>query len=88
MEKLRDNLIYLRQLNGWSQTELAAKLSVSRQHVNNWERSNKASNPSLNLLDKMSELFVVTIDDLLNADLKAELLSFLKAKRASARNDG
>jgi transcriptional regulator with XRE-family HTH domain len=86
MKYLRDNLIYLRLLHGWSQTELATKLSVSRQHVNNWERGNKGSIPSLNLLNRMAEIYIVTIDDLLNKDIRTEFLNFLKTKLASAGN--
>jgi len=58
-----DKICKLRQKNGWSQDELAEKLSVSRQSISKWE-SGKAL-PDSNKIILLSELFSVTADFLL-----------------------
>ncbi|CAM3215499.1 helix-turn-helix transcriptional regulator [Paenibacillus lupini] len=61
-EKLKS----MRQANGWSQDELAEKLFVSRQSVSKWE--NNQNYPSIEIIIKISDLFAVTIDELLRSD--------------------
>ncbi|MEQ2527815.1 helix-turn-helix domain-containing protein [Robertmurraya yapensis] len=51
---------------GWSQEELAEKLFVSRQSVSKWE--NGQNYPSIETIIKVSDLFDVTIDELLKSD--------------------
>lgn len=51
---------------GWSQEELAEKLFVSRQSVSKWE--NGQNYPSIETIIKVSDLFGVTIDELLRSD--------------------
>lgn len=51
---------------GWSQEELAAKLFVSRQSVSKWE--NGQNFPSIEVIINLSDLFGVTIDELLRSD--------------------
>ena len=58
-----DKICKLRQKNGWSQDELAEKLSVSRQSISKWE-SGKVL-PDSNKIILLSELFSVTADFLL-----------------------
>jgi len=58
-EKIRE----LRKSLGLSQTELAAKLGVSKQCVSNWENDN--IQPSIDMLIKLSEFFKVSCDCLL-----------------------
>ncbi|MBH5319443.1 helix-turn-helix transcriptional regulator [Paenibacillus sp. GSMTC-2017] len=55
-----------RNNKGWSQEELAEKLFVSRQSVSKWE--NGQNYPSIEILIKVSDLFEVTIDELLRSD--------------------
>lgn len=55
-----------RNNKGWSQEELAEKLFVSRQSVSKWE--NGQNYPSIEILIKLSDLFEVTIDELLRSD--------------------
>lgn len=55
-----------RTKKGWSQEELAAKLFVSRQSVSKWE--NGQNYPSIEVIIKVSDLFGVSIDDLLRSD--------------------
>ncbi|MGG4033974.1 helix-turn-helix transcriptional regulator [Paenibacillus cisolokensis] len=55
-----------RKKKGWSQEELAAKLFVSRQSVSKWE--NGQNYPSIEVIINLSDLFGVTIDELLRSD--------------------
>ncbi len=61
-----DKLKKLRQENGWSQEKLAEELDVSRQAVYKWE-ANKGY-PDIDKLIKISDIFNVTIDDLIKKD--------------------
>ncbi|RED56004.1 DNA-binding XRE family transcriptional regulator [Cohnella lupini] len=61
-EKLKSE----RTKRGWSQEELAEKLFVSRQSVSKWE--NSQNYPSIEIIIKISDLFGVTIDELLRSD--------------------
>ncbi len=62
-EKIRKN----RKDLGITQTELAQKLNISFQAVSNWERG--AAPPDLDNIVKLSQLFGVTIDNLLNTNM-------------------
>jgi len=55
-----------RKKRGWSQEDLAAKLFVTRQSVSKWE--NGQSYPSIEVIIKISDLFGLTIDELLRSD--------------------
>lgn len=62
-----DNLVNLRKQKGWSQDELADNLNLSRQAVSKWE--NDLSMPDVDNVKKISKVFSVGIDDLLNNDV-------------------
>ncbi|MEJ7165263.1 helix-turn-helix transcriptional regulator, partial [Staphylococcus capitis] len=64
-----------RKLNNWSQDELADILNVSRQSVSKWESGKNY--PSLDILVVMSDLFGVTLDQLVKGDieLKKQILN-------------
>ena len=66
---LADKIIDLRKKNGWSQEELAEKLSVSRQAVSKWEGAQSV--PDMARVLQMSELFGVSTDYLLKDNLEA-----------------
>ncbi|RCX17700.1 DNA-binding XRE family transcriptional regulator [Fontibacillus phaseoli] len=55
-----------RKKQGWSQEELAAKLFVSRQSVSKWE--NGQNYPNIEVIIHISDLFGLTIDELLRSD--------------------
>ena len=55
-----------RKKKGWSQEELAEYLHVSRQSVSKWE--NGQNYPSIEIVIKLSDLFGITIDELLRSD--------------------
>ncbi len=59
---LGQHLTYLRSRQGWSQDVLAEQLGVSRQSVSKWETD--SSVPDLDKLLGLSELFGVTLDEL------------------------
>lgn len=50
-----------------TQTDLAIKLNVSHQSISNYERGQRFCD--LDMLVQVSELFHVTIDDLLRKDM-------------------
>ena len=59
---LGENIHSFRIACNMSQTDLADQLSVSRQSVSKWE--NNSAQPELDKLCRMSELFDVTLDEL------------------------
>jgi transcriptional regulator with XRE-family HTH domain len=67
---LADKIIELRKKNGWSQEELAEKLSVSRQSISKWESAQSV--PDMGRILRLSELFGVSTDYLLKDELEAE----------------
>ncbi len=69
-EKFGERLIAFRNRKGLSQDELSQKLGVSRQSISNWE--NGSSQPSIEFVKKLSEIYEVTVDDLLNVDKSVE----------------
>ena len=50
-----EKIYNLRQEKGWSQDELAEKLSVSRQSVSKWE-SGKTKNPEIDTFHSLSRV--------------------------------
>lgn len=59
---LGENIHGYRVASNMSQTDLANELEVSRQSVSKWE--NNSAQPELDKLCRMSELFDVTLDEL------------------------
>ena len=58
----------LRKEKGWNQDEFAQKAYVSRQTVSNWE--NEKSYPDIQSLLLISDLFGVTLDELIKGDVE------------------
>ena len=58
----------LRTEKGWSQEALAEKAYVSRQTVSNWE--NEKSFPDVHSLLLLSELFGVSLDEIVKGDVE------------------
>ena len=63
---LADKIIQQRKKNGWSQEDLAEKVDVSRQAISRWE--NGTAFPDAQNLLRLSKLFLVTADYLLDDD--------------------
>ena len=67
--KINEKIYSLRKKSGWSQDELADKLSVSRQSVSKWETGDSVPEPTKLLA--LAKIFSVTTDYLLD-DSKQE----------------
>ena len=67
---LGENIYRLRTGKNMSQGDLAEALDVSRQSVSKWE--NNSATPELDKLIKMSELFGVSLDELVGTKKKSE----------------
>lgn len=63
---LGKNIVRLRTKENLSQSDLADMLDVSRQSISKWETD--TSIPELDKLLKLSELFGVTLDELVNGE--------------------
>lgn len=63
---LGENIVRLRTQKNWSQGDLADALDISCQSVSKWETD--ASIPELDKLLKLSELFGVTLDELVRGE--------------------
>ena len=61
-----ERITQLRKERNMSQGDLADALDVSRQSVSKWE--NNSATPDLEKLVKMSQLFEVTLDELVNGE--------------------
>ena len=64
-------MVKLRKFNGFTQETFATAVGVSRQSVYKWESG--ASYPEVEKLFKISRLFHVTVDDMLNEELDVSL---------------
>lgn len=61
------NLKYLRKLRGWTQEEFAAKLGIKRSLIGAYEE--ERADPRLDVLETLSEMFKLSLDELLRKDL-------------------
>ncbi len=68
--EIANRLCAYRKKNGFSQEELAEKIGVSRQAVSKWERAE--ASPDTDNLILLSQVYHVTLDDLLNKDPDAQ----------------
>lgn len=59
---LKDNILMLRNVNGYSQEEVAEKIGISRQAYAKWEKGETV--PDVERCQKLAELYGVTIDSL------------------------
>ena len=65
----------LRNGRGWTQPQLADKLSVSKQTISNWETGIKV--PRMGSLQKLADLFNVKIGEITNASIEYNDASIL-----------
>lgn len=65
---LKDNISRLRNVNGYSQEEVAEKIGISRQAYAKWEKGETI--PDVERCQKLAELYEVTIDSLINFSYK------------------
>lgn len=63
---LKDNLIILRNINGYSQEEIAEKINISRQAYAKWESG--ATIPDIEKCMRISEIYGVSLDHLVKTE--------------------
>lgn len=73
------NLKYLRGLRGWTQEEFATRLGIKRSLIGAYEE--ERADPRIDVLETVSEIFKVTLDELLLHDLSEAKGSSYLAKR-------
>jgi transcriptional regulator with XRE-family HTH domain len=73
------NLKYLRKLRGWTQEEFATKLGIKRSLVGAYEE--ERAEPRIDIIEIISDLFKVTLDDLLRKDLSEVKGNYLAKRR-------
>lgn len=64
--KFSEKLIMLRKNKKWSQEDLGNELGVARQTVSKWELGE--TTPEMDKLLKMSEIFEITLDELMKEE--------------------
>lgn len=67
---LRENLILLRNINGFSQEEIAEKIGISRQAYAKWEKGSTI--PDVEKCARLAEIYGTTIDALIQNDTHHE----------------
>lgn len=74
METFGQRFQRLRKAKGLTQEDVAEKLNISAQAVSKWE--NDLTSPDISVLAELSEMFGVTLDELLGKEVsgKAEVL--------------
>ena len=68
---LKENLIVLRKLNGYSQEQIAEKINISRQAYAKWE--NGQTVPDIEKAAMLAELYGVTLDSLMKDGVQTDL---------------
>lgn len=77
------NLKYLRKLRGWTQEEFAAKLGIKRSLLGAYEE--ERAEPRLEVLETISDMFKLTLDELLRKDLSDTKGSTYLSKRRAQK---
>ena len=63
---LRENLIMLRNIHGFSQEEIAGKIGISRQAYAKWEAG--ATVPDIEKCSRLAEIYGISIDSLVKTE--------------------
>ena len=79
MQQVGSRISKLRKSIGITQTGLADRLGISFQAVSNWERG--VSMPDISKLKELSEIFGVTVDEILGGGTHSELVRELIEKQ-------
>jgi transcriptional regulator with XRE-family HTH domain len=74
------NLKYLRKLRGWTQEEFASKLHIKRSLLGAYEE--ERADPRIEVLEIVSDIFKLTLDELLLKDLSDTRGNYLAKRRA------
>ena len=70
--EIGNKIMELRKKNNLSQEELAEKVGVSRQTISKWELGE--TSPDIKQAKLLSEIFNVSLDELVNNDIKDILI--------------
>lgn len=73
------NIKYLRKLRGWTQQEFASKLQIKRSLLGAYEE--ERAEPRIEVLEVVSEIFKLTLDELLLKDVSDTKGSYLSKRR-------
>ena len=65
---LKDNLVALRKMRGYSQDYVAEKVDVSRQAYAKWE--NGSTIPDIEKASRLADVYGISVDDLMKGDGK------------------
>ena len=76
---LKDNISRLRNVNGYSQEEVAEKIGISRQAYAKWEKGETI--PDVERCQKLAELYGVTIDSLINFSYKVGTIALTPGQK-------
>ena len=75
----------LRKSRGWTQPQLADKLSVSKQTISNWETGLKV--PRMGAIQKMADLFNVNVSEIVSDQMDKALSNADTLKTADLSDD-
>lgn len=64
---IKDNLVLLRKLNGYSQEEIAEKIGISRQAYGKWEKGETI--PDVEKCALLASVYGTTVDGLLRTEV-------------------
>src|ERR671921_1111366 len=80
------NLKYLRKLRGWTQEEFAQKLRIKRSLLGAYEE--ERAEPRIDILEIVSDMFKLTLDDLLRKDISDSKTNYIAKRRAQKMASG
>ena len=79
MSQAGQNLKYLRKLRGWTQEEFATKLGIKRSLIGAYEE--ERADPRIDVLEIVSDLFKLSLDELLLKDVSNTANNYLSKRR-------
>src|SRR5215207_3615260 len=79
MSQAGKNIKYLRKLRGWTQQEFASKLKIKRSLLGAYEE--ERAEPRIEVLEIVSDIFKLTLDELLLKDVSDTKGSYLSKRR-------
>lgn len=84
MNYIAQNLKHLRKTNRVNQGQIAIKMDKGQSTIGNWE--NNISEPNISEIQFLAHIFGISIDDLLNKDLKNVHLNEKTEENSKAKN--
>ena len=78
---LGNKIMTLRKKNNLSQEDLAEKVGVTRQTISKWEL--EETMPDINQAKKLSMIFNISLDELVNNDVNSILIEIIKILKVS-----